>query len=287
MSTDKKIQDFFVPKNTERKLEKLKITAYEGEEQDDAKLIGTFEAFYNPSTLSVKYGLKYDNQDGTATASTTPTPKPSKGYAPTTFTFDLLIDGTGASVPTGYYNNGLKMQPPPPPTQAVEAESSQSSPLSGGGQESQDEVQDTRISVAKIIENFLYLTYLPKRSTHRPGYLSLSWGDTLNAKCVLNDATVAYELFSPSGDPLRAKIQCSFTEYEYKEAADAKSTVESPDLTHSRTVQQGDTLPLMCERIYGDSKLYLQVARFNKLANYRRLVPGQKIYFPPLVGEKS
>jgi len=38
----------------------------------------------------------------------------------------------------------------------------------------------------------------------------------------------------------------------------------------------------MSFKIYGDSKYYLEVARANKLINFRKLKIGQKIFFPPL-----
>ena len=56
----------------------------------------------------------------------------------------------------------------------------------------------------------------------------------------------------------------------------------SPDLTHERIVEEGDTLPLMCHRIYGSTNHYLEVAKFNKLKYFKELTPGSKIYFPPL-----
>jgi nucleoid-associated protein YgaU len=49
-----------------------------------------------------------------------------------------------------------------------------------------------------------------------------------------------------------------------------------------RKIKFGDTLPLMCYRIYGDPKYYLQVAEANGLDNFRRLKPGTDIFFPPL-----
>jgi nucleoid-associated protein YgaU len=56
----------------------------------------------------------------------------------------------------------------------------------------------------------------------------------------------------------------------------------SPDLTHYRVIKKGDTLPLMCYRIYGDSKYYIQVAKANKLSNFRHLKEGEEIFFPPI-----
>jgi nucleoid-associated protein YgaU len=53
-------------------------------------------------------------------------------------------------------------------------------------------------------------------------------------------------------------------------------------MTHERIVVAGDTLPAMAQAIYGNSMYYLQVAAYNHLENFRNLVPGTKISFPPL-----
>jgi len=47
-------------------------------------------------------------------------------------------------------------------------------------------------------------------------------------------------------------------------------------------VRDGDTLPLLCHRIYGDPGYYLDVARHNQLTDFRQLRPGAKLHFPPL-----
>jgi nucleoid-associated protein YgaU len=47
-------------------------------------------------------------------------------------------------------------------------------------------------------------------------------------------------------------------------------------------VRDGDTLPLLCQRVYNDCGRYLEVARANKLANFRDLQPGTWLRFPPL-----
>ena len=56
----------------------------------------------------------------------------------------------------------------------------------------------------------------------------------------------------------------------------------SPDLTHLRDVKDGDTLPLLVYDIYGDGKFYLEVARVNKLVNFRSLRSATRLSFPPL-----
>jgi len=52
-----------------------------------------------------------------------------------------------------------------------------------------------------------------------------------------------------------------------------------------RIVAPGDSLPLMCYRIYGDSRYYIQIAKFNRLNDFRNLQPGTRISFPPLEGK--
>ena len=48
-------------------------------------------------------------------------------------------------------------------------------------------------------------------------------------------------------------------------------------------MKSGDTLPLLCKEIYGSSAHYLRVAADNRLDDFRNLVPGQTLYFAPLV----
>ena len=121
---------------------------------------------------------------------------------------------------------------------------------------------------------------------HRPRYLKLSWG-SLISKCVLKSAEITYNLFKPDGTPLRAKIACNFSENIEDKKRTAQEGKNSPDLTHQRQVQEGDTLPLMTYRIYGDPSYYLKVARFNNLTNFRQLEVGRTLYFPPLKQQKT
>jgi hypothetical protein len=55
----------------------------------------------------------------------------------------------------------------------------------------------------------------------------------------------------------------------------------SPDLTHTRTTIAGDTLPLMTNKIYGTPKYYIEVAKKNKIFNFRKLKDGVPILFYP------
>jgi len=116
---------------------------------------------------------------------------------------------------------------------------------------------------------------------HSPNYLKISWG-TLLFKCRLTSMEVNYTLFKPNGNPLRAKINLNFRGFIDPDTLNLSMQKESVDLSHLRTVMAGDTLPLLCYRIYGNSAYYLDVARINKLANFRNIKPGDQLIFSPL-----
>lgn len=140
--------------------------------------------------------------------------------------------------------------------------------------------------VDQVIKDFLKVTTEILSDTHRPPYLKVSWG-SLISDCILKSANITYTLFKPDGYPLRAKINATFSENIDDKKRTAQEGKNSPDLTHLRQVQEGDTLPLMSYRIYGDPSYYLKVARFNNLKNFRDLEIGRSIYFPPLKQQKT
>ena len=117
---------------------------------------------------------------------------------------------------------------------------------------------------------------------HRPNYLTVAWGTLGVRRCVLKSASIAYKLFSAEGVPLRAVISAVFTDYADDRTRVALAQDKSADLTHVRLVTAGDTLPGLCRAVYGDPRLYLEVARVNGLDDFRRLEPGTRLRVPPL-----
>lgn len=142
-------------------------------------------------------------------------------------------------------------------------------------------VSGKAVDVQTEVLNFKSICVDYHGDEHRPFFLHVSWG-TLALWGILKSADVKYTLFDKDGNPLRAKVTASFVETETPEAREAREKNSSPDLTHLRQVKAGDTLPLMTYKIYGNSKHYLEVARVNGLDDYRNLVPGTQIYFPPI-----
>lgn len=141
-----------------------------------------------------------------------------------------------------------------------------------------------RASIADELAAFKALLIEFKGDAHQPNIIKLVWGDNPVFKGRVLELSITYKLFTPNGQPIRAvaKVKLKGTVEEEKRAR--KEDRRSPDLTHIRLVKAGDTLPLLCHRIYGDSRYYLQVAVANNLGNFRRLVPGMQLVFPPLAG---
>jgi hypothetical protein len=131
------------------------------------------------------------------------------------------------------------------------------------------------------LNDFKKITYEFNGDIHSPNYLKVLWGDLLFPG-VVTEFNIEYKLFNPGGKPIRAIVKVTFKNFIAEAQRAAREKKSSPDLTHVRVVKEGDSLPLMTHRIYGDPKYYLEVARVNGLTNFRKLTPGQKITFPPI-----
>ena len=196
--------------------------------------VDQFEAYVNPSEITLGYEVEYDGQSG---AGTTGSRMEFKKIKPGELSLSFFIDGTGA--------NGRTV--------------------------------DVRAQVAKFQDVTGYNGHI-----HRTHYLKVAWGTLQIKRCVLKSASIVYKLFQPNGVPLRAVITAAFTDNSDDSTRVAIAQDQSADLTHVRLVKAGDTLPALCNLIYGEPRLYLEVARANGLDDFRNLRPGAQLRFPPL-----
>jgi nucleoid-associated protein YgaU len=137
------------------------------------------------------------------------------------------------------------------------------------------------IPVKTQVANLRKTTYDYVGVKHEAPIVQLVWGGLIFYGRV-ESLKFDYTLFKPNGDPLRAKVTMSLVEYNSPPEIVKESQPSSPDLTHLVVVRAGDTLPLLCERIYRDPAYYLEVARINGLTAFRQLQPGERLRFPPL-----
>lgn len=138
-----------------------------------------------------------------------------------------------------------------------------------------------KVDVAENVDLFMSVTGAVKGKIHRPNYLAISWGNFF-IRCILTASSVNYTLFDKSGIPLRAKITASFTERTDLEGKAKEQQLSSPDMTHYQQIVEGDTLYGLCYSVYEEPAYYLDVARANKLKDFRRLALGSRLILPPV-----
>lgn len=140
---------------------------------------------------------------------------------------------------------------------------------------------DSKTDVETQIKSLESVVYSYVGNKHEPNVVRLLWG-SLILYGRLTSMSMEFTLFKPSGAPLRAKVSLSFRGSMTAEEESRRANRSSPDLTHSVEVKAGDTLPLLCYRIYQDSSYYMEIARVNNISNFRDLKPGTRLYFPPI-----
>lgn len=134
---------------------------------------------------------------------------------------------------------------------------------------SPDSVDDELEALSKTIYDYA-------GDIHKPKYLFVEYG-SFSFRCMMTAFNTEYMLFDQDGKALRAKVHLALKSVK-------QSTVQksSPDMSHSFTIREGDSLPLLCKEVYGKMDYYLQVAEHNGLTNFRELEVGSTIELPPL-----
>ncbi|GAA4274025.1 glycoside hydrolase family 66 protein [Aquimarina gracilis] len=227
------------------KLQKLKIFSFDNEERTDGK--NEFEVMFNPESVRRSFVNKFTND------ASNPQNKSSTKFmysGSSTVSMKLVFDGTHVD----QYGAEIAFR----------------------------RLRGTQKNVTARIDDFLTNIAKIKGKIHEPRHLVLSWGETLKFNCRLTSLDINYTLFNRSGDPLRAELNVSFIGDNATKEQLAELDLQSPDLTHYRMVKAGDQLPLMCQEIYGSPFYYPLVASANRLTDFRNLIPGQEIYFPPI-----
>jgi hypothetical protein len=215
----------------------------------------------NPDGYKESYTVEYNDDQQNNSGGQAPKFVKVK---PGDYAFKLLFDSTGI-----FDVVGLNL---------ADTLSSIAADISGLIPFQDDEAENNNIveEIEKIKEFVVY-----QGDIHKPYELQINWG-ALELKCILTKLEIDYKLFNPQGFPIRALATLTCKQSTSEVLRLAKEKKSSPDLTHIRTVKEGDTLPLMAYRIYGNSKYYLEVARANNLLNFRNLTPGTELIFPPL-----
>jgi hypothetical protein len=239
-------------------LQKMTLTAYQDNTFDETKKVAVdpYTVLINPDTYNLTYGLHIN--DRSAQGTSVPIVSYNKGHLQM-LSFKFLFDGTGVIKKTdGDMLSGL------------------ASGIAIPG------IDAKTLDVATELSKFKKVVYDYQGKSHKPPYVKIQWG-VLSFNAVLQRMNVTFKLFKPDGSPLRAEADCTFLGVIDEKKLAGLERRQSPDITHIRTVKEGDTLSLMCYREYGDSKYYYQVAKFNGLLDFKVLTPGTQLVFPPVI----
>ena len=136
-------------------------------------------------------------------------------------------------------------------------------------------------SVYDKVNDLADLLYVYNSDGHSPSYVVVTYGELL-FKGRLEKMDTKYQLFSSGGVPLRATVSLVFKRFMTGKEERKKFSKQSPDMSRLVTVKEGETLPYLCHRMYGDSLLVREVARFNELDSFRNIPAGTQLLFPPL-----
>lgn len=136
-------------------------------------------------------------------------------------------------------------------------------------------------SVHDKVNDLADLLYVYNSDGHSPSYVVVTYGELL-FKGRLEKMDTKYQLFSSGGVPLRATVSLVFKRFMTGKEERKKFSKQSPDMSRLVTVKEGETLPYLCHRLYGDSLLVREVARFNELDSFRNIPAGTQLLFPPL-----
>ena len=206
----------------------------------------TFVVPYNPNTFTITSKVEYDIPKVEGKENIDPT---FKGIPPMEFNVEFTIDGT----------------------------------LPMTAKRKLDKLVNDNEYVRNEIKRFRSITGASiNGEIHRPNYLALLWG-TIHVDCVLTSLSIVYTLFHTDGSPLRAKVTCAFLERTSSRKSNLETRLESPDLTKIFAVKEGDNLMLIANGKYESPAYYLQLAKVNKLKNFRRLLPCSRIILPPMI----
>jgi Contractile injection system tube protein/LysM domain len=122
-----------------------------------------------------------------------------------------------------------------------------------------------------------------------PPKVTFRWGavDTFLAVCT--SLTVAYQLFEPNGMPIRADVKLDLKQADQASTASSGSaqkgtnpTTRAMDGHGVHTVQDGDSLPSIAYRAYGDATRWRAIAEANGIDNPLHVRRGTPLVVPRL-----
>jgi nucleoid-associated protein YgaU len=135
---------------------------------------------------------------------------------------------------------------------------------------------DVRVLTQKVVS---LMDIAP--TLHAPPPLIFSWG-SLTFTCVLQKCSQRFVLFRADGVPVRARLQMTFSEFRNVEMEAREIKRETADYTKTHLVLEGETLPSIAFKVYGDAERWRPIALRSGIDDPSSLVIGQRLAVPRL-----
>jgi hypothetical protein len=128
-------------------------------------------------------------------------------------------------------------------------------------------------------------------TTSVPPFVTFQWGEVVGFKAVCTSLTVAFKLFRPTGEPIRADVKMTLKQAETASSRSSHGANRGQNPTTRanagngvHTVRDGDTLPSIAYRTYGDATRWRVIAEANGIDNPLHMRRGTTLSLPKLEG---
>ncbi|MBA3746477.1 MAG: LysM peptidoglycan-binding domain-containing protein [Solirubrobacterales bacterium] len=119
------------------------------------------------------------------------------------------------------------------------------------------------------------------KNKSRPPTLTFTWG-AFSFEGVSKSLTIAYQLFRPDGEPIRADVKLALMQWDVEGPAGQNPTTRSANALGAHIVRDGDSLPSIAYRIYGDPTQWRAIAEANGIDDPLKLTSGRSLSVPSL-----
>jgi nucleoid-associated protein YgaU len=124
-----------------------------------------------------------------------------------------------------------------------------------------------------------------------PPFITFVWGSVVSFKAVCTQLTVAFKVFHPNGEPIRADVKMTLKQAEVATTASSNGANAGTNPTtranagHGvHTVKDGDSLPSIAYKAYGDATVWRLIADANDIDNPLVLKRGRSLSLPRIEG---
>jgi Contractile injection system tube protein/LysM domain len=112
-----------------------------------------------------------------------------------------------------------------------------------------------------------------------PPFVTFKWGSIESPKMVGSSLRIQFVLFRPNGEPSRALVDLELTQAEQAQPGQNPTTRAIAGLK-VHTVADGDSLPSVAHRYYGEPTLWRMIAQANQIDDPLRLASGTQLQIP-------